>query len=159
MARSLLILAVLALSFAACNKADETESPEDKLRGGQWRRNSLRVTYRFGTKDTTVDGLKLLDSCKRDNSLEFKANHLGTEHRNYRCSAGDPETYDFEWEVYNSGANMRIYTLQETFSGKPIDAAIQELSSNQLSLRYQLYNQNPLTQRTDTVTCVDVFRK
>lgn len=163
MARSLFLLsAVAVLSFAACKKVDDTQSPEDSLRGGQWRRSSLKSTF----QGTTTDGFALLPDCLKDNTLEFKMNRSGTERRNNRCNAGDPESTDFQWEFYNSGKNLRLYNIAETFGGAvdlgqglSINAEVLTLSDNQLSLRYVFYKQHPDTQLTDTTTVVDVFRR
>ncbi len=162
MKRTILSIAALTLLFAACKKADETTSYEDMLRGGQWKRISLTATYRLPTGTITTDNVyPNLDSCKMDNTLEFKVNYVGTEHKNARkCGAGDPDETAFNWEIFNSGKNIRLYNIPETFNGESsINGDVITLNSNELSIRYVAIDRDPITQDADTVTFADVFRK
>lgn len=162
MKRTLLSGLAFTLLFAACKKAETPDSFEDKLRGGQWKRSSLLLTFRLGTGEmTTQNAYAPLDTCLKDNTLEFKTAYVGTERKgNYKCSVGDPDETTFNWEIFNSGKNIRIYNVPETFDGESsINADIVTLTTNQLSLRYVIINRNPITQTADTFTFADVFRK
>ena len=46
MARSLLILSAALLFLSSCNQLDDVKSNEDILIGGQWKRSSLKASYR-----------------------------------------------------------------------------------------------------------------
>lgn len=162
MKRTLLSAFAVTLLFAACKKVDTPTSNEDMLRGGRWKRTSLKVTYRQGTGAMKTDDIFTpLDTCIKDNSLEFKTAYVGTEYKNViKCSAGDPDETPFNWEIFNSGKNIRIYNVPETFRGESsINADVLTLSSNMLSIRYVYIKRNPLTQTADTFTYADVFRK
>lgn len=162
MARSLLLVTAFALLLTACNKADDTTSPEDMLRNGQWKRTSLKASHRnplTGNMDIT-DGFSLIDECIKDNTLEFKTNYKGVEHKNNKCNAGDADLTDFTWEIYNSGKNIRIYNANETFGGEDINAEIINQSETQISMRYLLIEQDPSQSTpTDTTIVTDVFRR
>jgi len=162
MKRTLLSGLALILLFAACKKAETPDSFEDKLRGGQWKRSSLLVTYRSSTgRMITEDALGPLDTCLKDNTLEFKTAYVGTERKNnLKCSVGDPDETPFNWEIFNSGKNIRIYNVPETFSGETsINADILNLTANELSIRYVAIDRDAITQTADTFTFADVFRK
>lgn len=163
MKKTLLSAFALMLLLNACKKVDTPDSYEDMLRGGQWKRTALTETYRQGTGAMKTDDVyaNTLSDCIKDNTLEFKDAFVGTERKNtLKCNAGDPDQTQFDWEIYNSGKNIRIYNVPETFSGESsINADIVTLTANQLSIRYMLFNQNPLTQHTDTFTFMDTFRK
>lgn len=162
MKRLLFSLATLTLLFSACTKVEDTISNEDMLRGGQWKRVSLNATKRLptGTLETT-NVYQYLDSCVMDNTLEFKVNYVGTERKNgWKCSAGDPEETTFNWELYNSGQNIRIYNAPETFRGESsINGVVTILTENQLAFNYKAIKVNAITQVIDTITVADVFRK
>lgn len=154
----------MVILFSACKKAEDTTSSEDILRTGRWKRSSLKSTFR----GTVTDVYASLPDCIKDNTLEFNVNLKGTEHRNNRCSNGDPESAAFSWEFLNSGKNLRIYNANETFgtttvipgaSFSSVNAEVLQLSDNMLSMRYFGYVQNPIQQTIDTVTIVDVFRR
>jgi hypothetical protein len=162
MKRILLGLSFFALLFAACKKAETPESFEDKLRSGQWKRTALTLTYRSGTGAVVTDNLfRTMDTCRKDNTLEFKANYAGLERKNVlKCSAGDADETPFTWEIFNSGKNIRIYNVAETFYGEnAINADIMTLTSNELTIRYQFIERDPLTHDADTFTLADTFRK
>ncbi len=163
MKRTLLSAFALTLLFSACKKADTPDSFEDMLRGGQWRRTALKMTYRDGTGAMKTDDVYAasLSECVKDNSLEFKNAYVGTEYKNSnKCSAGDPDQTQFNWEIYNSGKNIRIYNVPETFDGESsVNADILNLTTNELSIRYMYIDRDPLTQTADTFTFADVFRK
>lgn len=165
MIRSLLILSAVVLLLPACKKAEETTSSEDILRSGRWKRTSAKSTYH----GTTTDAFAGLPDCLKDNTLEFKVNYKGTEYHNNKCSNGDPDTAPFEWGFTNSGQNLRIYNANETFffstspapgsTSTSVNAEVLQLSDNQLSMRYQVFIQDPINQTLDTATIVDVFRR
>jgi hypothetical protein len=155
MTRSLLIFSAMVILFSACKKAEDTNSSEDILRAGRWKRSSLKGTFRGAVTDAYAS----LPDCIKDNTLEFKVNFNGTEHRNTKCSAGDADQASFNWEFFNSGKNLRIYNANETFANASINAEVLQLSETQLSMRYLAYIQDPIQQTMDTVTIVDVFRR
>jgi hypothetical protein len=168
MARSLLILSAAMLFLASCKPVDETESNEDMLRGGQWKRSSLKAQYRdAGGVIITEDAFATLPECIKDNTLKFDVNYKGAELRNgNKCSPGDPDETPVTWEFYNSGANLRIYNANETFVSdatlstvSSINATVLSLSSTQLAMRYIVIEQDASTLVTDTVTFTDVFRR
>jgi hypothetical protein len=162
MKKTLLSAFAVTLLFAACKKVDTPTSNEDMLRGGRWKRTSLKETYRLGTGELkTVDLFALLPDCLKDNNLEFKTAYVGTEYKNgNKCSAGDPDQTEFNWEIYNSGKNIRIYNVPETFLGESsINANVLNLTANELSIRYTSITRDAILQTADTSTFVDVFRK
>ena len=161
MARSLLLLAAFALFLTACKKTDETTSPEDTLRTGQWKRYSIKGSHKDAMGVVTVfDLYPGLPDCIKDNGLEFKENYVGTEHRNGACSAGDASEAKFQWEFYNSGQSIRIYNATETFQTSDIDADVITMSETQISMRYKAISQDPTqTVPTDTLIVTDVFRR
>jgi len=160
MIKTVFFLSTLLVLFTACNKADTPASSEDMIRGGQWKRSSLKFNlHNPDGSTTTTDGYVLLPECVKDNTLEFKVNYVGTETKNAKCSAGDPDANEFNWEIYNSGKNIRIYNADETFSTNSVNGEILSLSANLLSFRYNFVQKDPINQTSDTVTVEDVFKK
>lgn len=164
MKQPLLSLLVLVLGFAACKQVDEIASPEDTLRGGSWRRTSLKKTYKdpATNKDTTVEQYAQLDTCVKDNRLEFKGNHEGVEQRNgQKCSAGDPDTAPFFWELTDAGKGIRIYNAPETFSANAsINADILTLTGSLVTFRYSHTDVDPMNPQNKTVTTyTEEFRR
>lgn len=162
MKRLLLSIAALTLLLAACKKSEDTISDEDMLRGGQWKRASLTATYRLQTGALTTENIYTpMDTCLKDNTLEFKVNYVGTERKNFlRCGVGDPDETTFNWEIYNSGNNIRLYNVTELFGGESaINAQVINLTANELSIQYRLIDVDSATHDMDTVTYADIFRK
>lgn len=165
MNRPLLCLILLVLGLAACKKkVEEQPSPEDSLRGGAWHRTSIKETFKSPAsgKDTTIDVTDQVPDCVDDNRLQFNTNHDGVEQRGgNKCSAGDPDTAPFYWEMINAGTGLHIYNADETFLGNNgINADILTLTTNALTFRYRITLQDPLNPQADEVfTITEIWRR
>lgn len=162
MNRIVLTLGSMMLLFAACTKPDDPVSIEDDLRSGVWRRTSGKVTYKDpATKgDSTMDYMPGVSDCRKDNAMEFKENFdgkmlLGDNH----CTAGEPQTKPFTWQVTNNGQKLLLYGVSDYFPQNDIAADIVTQTLGYLTIRYQVITMDPQFQTSDTVTFTDVLRK
>ena len=161
MARSLLILSAALLFLSSCNQLDDVKSNEDILIGGQWKRSSLKASYRDPATGNIIntDPFLTLPDCVKDNGLVFNVNYTAKEQRNNNCSPGDPSEVAITWGFYESGTRLRVYNALETFGTNDINAEVLTLSDNLLAMKYLVIDQDPMTQITDTVIVTDVFRR
>lgn len=172
MNRILFLLFAIVL-IAACKKAEEPTTVEDNIRG-TWKRTSGKVWARnliTGAVDTTADYTTLLDTCVKDDALEFKDSYKGVLHLGAKqCNVGDPESVPFRWETTGNGTGLRIYEALEYFKNANgnVNASILTLTKTFMTLRYtqEFFIRQPHTPggtdtviMRDTATFTDIFRK
>src|SRR5690606_1105381 len=118
MNRLILTLGSLLLLLAACSKTDSPVSAEEDLRSGTWRRTSGKVTIKdpLTRGDSTKDYFSDQPACRRDNSMTFRVNFEGTlDLGAERCTAGEPDTKSFTWQINEDGKRMSLYGVGEYF--------------------------------------------
>ena len=100
------------LLFFACSKQPKVnQSRENLLRTGKWKLTSgtIKVKKPNG-KDTTLDYLKFIPDCYKDDyfvfdSLDYGKRYTGTN----TCSAADPEYFVLHWRLKGSGNTIDLY--------------------------------------------------
>lgn len=100
------------LLFVACNKKPvNTTGPEDILRTGKWKLASGTLTVKNPNgKDTTLDYMKFILDCYKDDYFKFDSLHNGKiYYGTVNCNAGDPEYRSFQWKLTNDGTTMDWY--------------------------------------------------
>jgi hypothetical protein len=162
MNRLLLSLGALLLVFSACNKPDSPVSAEEDLRSGTWKRTSGKVTFKdpLTRGDSTKDYWSTEPECRLDNTLTFRVNYigemnLGTDH----CSAGEPDTKAFTWQITEDGKKISLYGVKEYFPAEDIDADIVTRTLGFLTIQYRVITTDPIFQTADTTIYRDVLRK
>lgn len=107
----LLTLSVI-LFFAACNKKPKVDaSIENMLRNGKWKLSSATVRVKKPNgKDTTLDYLKFIPDCYKDDYLVFDSLHYGRRYTGANtCSPADPEYFTFNWQLKGNNNLMDLY--------------------------------------------------
>lgn len=162
MNRFILFLGSALLFLASCTKVEDPVSIEEDLRDGKWRRTSGKVTYKdpLTNGDSTRDYLPELPDCRKDNAMEFKENYEGTLHMGaQQCTAGEPDTKRFTWQVTNNAQKLLLYGVEDYFPESDIAADIVSQTLGYLTIRYQVITVDPQFQTRDTLTFTDVLRK
>lgn len=113
MKQSLLLLLALFTIFIACNKTPDPQADTiTMLRTGKWKISSGTVTMRGpnGVKaaQTYYPGLRKI--CLRDDYIIFdSSNHATVYSGTSRCSAADPDSVGFIWQLKNNEKNFDFF--------------------------------------------------
>ena len=98
--------------FATCNKKPTVNaSMENTLRTGKWKLSSATVAVRKPNgKDTTLDYLKFIPDCYKDDYLVFDSMNYGRRYTgSNKCSPADPEYFPFVWDLKYNNTIIDLY--------------------------------------------------
>jgi len=140
------LLALLALSFAACDKDDDNSgSNTDKLTNGKWKLSASVAKFTFNGMEQTVDVYGQLPDCDTDNEIEFKADGtLISDEADEKCNANDPQQEVGTWSFNQDETEITVSGIDDNFT-----AEIIELTNSKLRVKYDL-NQNGIVTTTET---------
>lgn len=161
--RYLLVIAIVLIGFASCNKKSEpTVTREDELRGGKWK--MIAGTQRWDPAigaDTIVHYYDSLKVCAKDDYLVFKEGIEGTQNSGQKCDESTPDEVDFRWYLENNGKIINFYNAYATFlHAEAVSAPFVSYSPSQFTIRYQEFPKNPTASTlNDTVTYTYTFQK
>ena len=121
-----LILLVISLSFAACNKSSTVAKTKTEL--------ITQNTWQFDK--ATVNGVDVsafLQACQKDNTIVFVSAGTGTLVEGpTKCSSNDPQTVPFTWNFANNETVLHVSAV--LFTGGSSDFTIVTLNDTQLIL-------------------------
>ncbi len=170
MNRYLLVLCTLMLAIlSSCSKKEDEPTAAEDLRTGVWARPMTNNTYVFGKvmyKDPVTNGDSTRDYiprdllCHIDNSLEFKANGVGSlEYGVNRCSGSEAQNKTFTWEMNDDGSRLSMYGVGDFFGADNVEATVLLRSLGVLTIRYRQITIDPRFQTSDTLVYTDVIRR
>jgi len=159
--KQVLLLCVLTVFAFSCKKVDEPNMRQDKLRSGNWKRTTLKVTYRMpGGNETTEDAYATLPDCAKDDLLQFGSGFEGNVNEGgSKCNVGDPDNSKFIWKLTNGETQLNISGAIDHFGTDEARADIITFTDNNLAIRYDIYDQAFTTTATDTVHVAAVYSR
>ncbi len=130
------LLFSLSLLVVACSKTnnddgDDNTAPEptsvieQQLVAARWQLVAETATATYNGKDTTADLYADLDSCEKDDYIEFSSTGTVTRYEHINRCSGNPASSTFTWKLIDSDKKIAIYDSNpDTFD--------LEISSNQM---------------------------
>jgi hypothetical protein len=108
---AILILSVVVITASCSKNSTPIAGRSDMLRTGKWSIESGTVTFKLPSRrDTTVNYLTFLPSCRHDDYLVFHDNQDASIFSNtVKCNPGDPDSVTFRWGFANNNNNLSLY--------------------------------------------------
>lgn len=161
--RYLLVIAIMLIGFASCNKTSEpTVTRQDDLRSGKWKMiaGTIRWDPAIGA-DTIIHYYDSLKVCEKDDYLQFKEGIEGIQNSGQKCDESTPDEVGFHWYLENNGKIINIYNAYQTFLHREaISAPFTSYSPTQFTIRFQDFVPNFTTPSlNDTLTSTYTFQK
>lgn len=130
--KTLLLLTLVAATFAACKKDDDNGSPEDNLTSATCWGQVKDELYDPTTSTWTDAGI---DDCSKDDCTNFKSDKtISFDEGATKCDPSDPQTSEGTWSLSADGK-----TLTLTQDGISIDGTVVELTAAKLVLEYDFF--------------------
>lgn len=159
----LLIATAITLLATSCNKPDTVENTQDRLRAGTWRQTGGNYSYYDAGigRDSITEYWSTVESCVKDNTFQFKEVYEGIQNLGAeKCSAGEPESKPFHWQLTKNDTHLLIYNAGETFQEvDDIDARILTLSGDRMVLQYKAIGVMQLEPTYDTITVTNIYQR
>lgn len=127
------LLALLALSFVACDKDDDNASNTDKLTTGQWKMTAWTSAFTFNGIPQTIDSYAQLGSCQKDDFLEFKTDGTCVKDEG-PTTCGGPQQLTGTWEFTQDETHIVISGV----GFYDVDAEILELTDTKLRVSFEV---------------------
>jgi len=140
----ILSLSAVILFALSCTKITSPVTQQQMLRNGKWKVSSGTTSNRNIGPKTVYNDTLLTTGCAADNYLVFGAGNAGTVNTgNNKCSATEPNTQNFYWDLLNNG-NTLVVNNGDLFFGSPnVNATVSNFSQSGFTMKYYVYYTYP----------------
>ncbi len=140
--RSIVLLAVVALSVAACKKEDSKTSTDNaaKLRGNWKLSASKRTSFFYITqRDTTENWFPEIPDCYKDDVLKLNEGFNGEVFYGAKsCTPAEQQTALITWQVMQNDTVLEINNARQLFFGAdPMRGQLVGDVGNTFTVRYK----------------------